>query len=122
MRCRCVFNQSCQLREITGTLSSTMPRLKKTKKTKKPTSRQNHNIGKAGQLAAMAELALLGYMVARPEIDKGDDVLVVNEHTGQQWRLQVKGSTQQPNNGSFQPIVDERCLGSAATGVLAGRC
>lgn len=56
----------------------------------------------------MAELSLLGYMVALPEIDKGDDIFVVNEHTGQLWRLQVKGSTEQKRDRNYQPIVDEK--------------
>src|SRR5688500_14741773 len=74
---------------------------------KKPTSRQNAYICKAGELAAMAELALRGYMVALPEIDNGDDILVVNEHTGQLWRVQVKGSTAQ-QKGEYQPVVHEK--------------
>ena len=48
--------------------------------------------GKAGHLAAMSELALRGYNVATPEIDKGDDVFAVNDRTGAMWRLQVKTS------------------------------
>jgi hypothetical protein len=74
---------------------------------KKPTSRQNAYIGKAGQLAVMAELALLGYNVALPEIDKGDDVFVVNDETGELWRLQVKGATPQSRSGSYQVVIDE---------------
>jgi hypothetical protein len=48
--------------------------------------------GKAGHLALMAELALRGYNVATPEIDKGDDVFAVNDATGAMWRIQVKTS------------------------------
>ena len=36
-----------------------------------------HYIGKAGHLAVVVELALQGYNVAVPEIDEGDDILVV---------------------------------------------
>lgn len=49
-------------------------------------------IGKAGHLAVMGELALRGYNVAMPEIDKGDDIFVVRNDTGAMWRLQVKTS------------------------------
>jgi hypothetical protein len=41
----------------------------------------------------MAELALRGYNVSMPEIDIGDDVLVLNHATGQLSRVQVKTAT-----------------------------
>ncbi len=47
-------------------------------------------VGKAGQLAVMAEFLLLGYNVAMPEVDEGDDVFVVRSKSGQLWRIQVK--------------------------------
>ena len=50
----------------------------------------SHHVGKAGQLAAMSELALRGYNVAIPEIDIGDDILVLNHDSGQLSRIQVK--------------------------------
>ena len=53
---------------------------------------QTHFIGKAGQMAVMAEIALRGYNVAMPEIDTGDDIFVVNDVTGNMYRLQVKTS------------------------------
>jgi hypothetical protein len=80
--------------------------MSRTKKTKK-TSRQNAYIGKAGQLAVMSELALLGYNVALPEIDKGDDIFVVDDDTGKLWRLQVKGAKEQSRAGDYQVIIDE---------------
>lgn len=49
-----------------------------------------HYTGKAGHLAVMGEFAFRGYNVAMPEIDKGDDVFVVQDRTGVMWRLQVK--------------------------------
>lgn len=52
-----------------------------------------HYLGKAGQLAVMAELAYLGYNVAMPEIDIGDDIFSVNDATGSLLRVQVKTST-----------------------------
>jgi hypothetical protein len=48
------------------------------------------HVGKAGQLATMAELLLRGYNVAMPEVDLGDDVFVVEDDSGQLWRVQVK--------------------------------
>jgi hypothetical protein len=39
-------------------------------------------MGKAGQLAVMAEFALRGYNVAMPEIDIGDDIFAVNDDNG----------------------------------------
>lgn len=47
-------------------------------------------LGKAGQLAVMAEIAVRNYNVAIPEIDVGDDIFVVGDTTGQLWRVQVK--------------------------------
>src|SRR5947199_8249235 len=47
-------------------------------------------VGKAGQLAVMAEFLLRGYNVATPEVDVGDDVFVVNDWVERLWRIQVK--------------------------------
>jgi hypothetical protein len=47
-------------------------------------------VGKAGQLAVMAEFLLRGYNVAMPEVDVGDDVFVVNDRAERLWRIQVK--------------------------------
>ncbi len=59
-----------------------------------------HYVGKAGHLAVMGEFCLRGYNVSMPEIDKGDDVFVVNDETGAMWRLQVKTSTGAKQNTS----------------------
>ena len=56
----------------------------------------------------MAELALLGYNVALLEIDKGDDIFVVDDHTGRLWRVQVKTATPQKRDGHYQVKIDER--------------
>ena len=66
-------------------------------------------IGKAGQLAVMGELALRGYNVAMPEIDKGDDIFVVQNDTGAMWRLQVKTSQgrRQKSSKRFQFRIRE---------------
>jgi hypothetical protein len=47
-------------------------------------------VGKAGQLAVMAEFLLRGYNVAMPEVDVGDDIFVVHDREGKLWRVQVK--------------------------------
>ena len=52
----------------------------------------SHYVGKAGHLALMGELCLRGYNVSIPEIDKGDDIFVVNDLTGAMWRVQAKTS------------------------------
>ena len=51
---------------------------------------QSGYVGKAGQLAAMAEFLLRGYNVAMPEVDVGDDIFVVADREGTLWRIQVK--------------------------------
>lgn len=45
-------------------------------------SRRDLYVGRAGQLAVMAELLLRGYNVAIPEVDVGDDVFVVRDRDG----------------------------------------
>jgi len=47
-------------------------------------------VGRAGQLAVMAEFLLRGYNVAIPEVDVGDDVFVVKDSDGDLSRIQVK--------------------------------
>jgi hypothetical protein len=75
---------------------------------RKKSSHQNIYIGKAGQLAVMAELAFRGYNVSLPEIDKGDDIFVVNDITRELWRIQVKGATPQQRNGNYQVVILEK--------------
>src|SRR5262249_59365388 len=53
-------------------------------------SRSHLYTGRAGQMAVMAELLLRGYNVAIPEVDVGDDVLVVDDGVENLWRVQVK--------------------------------
>jgi hypothetical protein len=60
-----------------------------------------HYVGKAGQLAVMAELAHRGYNVSMPEIDIGDDIFVVNDGTGQMSRIQVKTSVARQRQTSY---------------------
>jgi hypothetical protein len=60
-------------------------------------SKKSNHLGKAGHLACMSEWLLLGYNVAIPEVDVGDDVFVVDDLTGKLWRVQVKTSDSRPN-------------------------
>lgn len=78
---------------------------------------QSYYIGKAGQLAVMGELCLRGYNVAMPEIDKGDDIFVVNDESGAMWRLQVKTSLGSKQNTSkrFQFRLREDQIQTAQT-------
>lgn len=73
--------------------------------------------GKAGHLAVMGEFTLRGYNVAMPEIDKGDDIFVVNDVTGAMWRLQVKAAlgTQQKTSRRYQFRVREAAIQHAQT-------
>jgi hypothetical protein len=52
--------------------------------------REHLYLGKGGQLAVMAEIAVRNYNVAIPEIDVGDDIFVVRDADGELWRVQVK--------------------------------
>lgn len=46
--------------------------------------------GRSGQLVVMAEFLRRGYNAAIPEIDRGDDIFVVEDATGKLSRIQVK--------------------------------
>jgi hypothetical protein len=59
-------------------------------------------VGKAGQLAVMAEYLLRGYNVAMPEVDEGDDVFVVENRSGELWRVQVKTAIAQRRGKSWR--------------------
>jgi hypothetical protein len=73
-------------------------------------------VGKAGQLAVMAEFLLRGYNVAMPEVDVGDDVFVVNDWVERLWRIQVKTAIGVPRgygcSGHYQvPLAQLQKLG-----------
>src|SRR3954471_24145345 len=55
--------------------------------------KQNLYVGRAGQMAVMAELLWRGWNVALPEVDVGEDVFVVKDESGELWRVQVKTAT-----------------------------
>lgn len=58
--------------------------------------KQNLYVGRAGQMAVMAEFLWRGFNVAFPEVDVGDDVFVVKDDTGELWRVQVKTASAGP--------------------------
>ena len=65
----------------------------------------------------MGEFCLRGYNAAMPEIDKGDDVFVVNDQTGSMWRLQVKTSlgSKKPNSRYYTFRIRENAIQNPQT-------
>ncbi len=57
------------------------------------TKKFNQYLGKAGHLSVMSEFLMLGWNVAIPEVDIGDDIFVVQDNSGTLRRVQVKTST-----------------------------
>lgn len=57
------------------------------------TKKFNQYLGKAGHLSVMSEFLMLGWNVAIPEVDIGDDIFVVQDDNGTLRRVQVKTST-----------------------------
>lgn len=55
-------------------------------------SKNSLYIGKAGHFAVMSEFLMLGWNVAIPEVDVGDDIFVVRDGDGQLIRVQVKSA------------------------------
>ena len=58
--------------------------------------KRNLYVGRAGQMAVMAEFLWRGWNVAVPEVDVGEDIFVVKDESGDLWRVQVKTATAQP--------------------------
>ncbi|HVX01096.1 MAG TPA: hypothetical protein VHA52_11795, partial [Candidatus Babeliaceae bacterium] len=65
------------------------------------TKKFNSYLGKAGHLNVMSEFLMLGWNVAIPEVDIGDDIFVVQDDNGTLRRVQVKTSTSTVRTGSF---------------------
>lgn len=90
-------------------------------------ARENY-VGRAGQLAVMSEFLLRGYNVAIPEVDEGDDVLVVNDRAERVWRIQVKTAVGVERGYGFSgqflvPLLQLADLGGTALYyVFALRC
>ncbi|QKZ13041.1 hypothetical protein [Spirosoma sp. KUDC1026] len=61
----------------------------------------NNYIGKAGQLFVMSEFLMLGWNVAIPEVDRGDDIFVVRDTDGNLSRIQVKTAQARLYKGSY---------------------
>ncbi len=65
------------------------------------TKKFNQYLGKAGHLNVMSEFLMLGWNVAIPEVDIGDDIFVVQDDNGTLRRVQVKTSTSTARKESF---------------------
>ena len=65
------------------------------------TKKFNQYLGKAGHLSIMSEFLMLGWNVAIPEVDIGDDIFVVQDDNGTLRRVQVKTSTSTLRKDSF---------------------
>ena len=61
----------------------------------------NLYIGSSGQLAVMAEFLARGYNAAIPQVDVGDDILVVRDSDGDVSRIQVKTANANVGKGSY---------------------
>jgi hypothetical protein len=57
-------------------------------------------VGRSGELAVMSELLWRGWTPARPEIDIGDDVFIIDDDIGTFWRIQVKTATASNRKGN----------------------
>jgi hypothetical protein len=65
------------------------------------TKKFNLYLGKAGHLTVMSEFLILGWNVAIPEVEIGDDIFVVQDDNGTLRRVQVKTSTPTFRKDSF---------------------
>lgn len=63
-------------------------------------SMQNLYTGSAGQAAVMSEFLIRGYNVAVPEVDRGDDLFVVQDDGGEFWRAQIKTAIAKPKQSA----------------------
>lgn len=58
-------------------------------------------LGRAGQLAVMSEFVARGWNAAIPEVDVGDDILVIRDEDGSFSRIQVKSSSSTPRSYGY---------------------
>lgn len=65
------------------------------------TKKFNQFLGKAGHLAVMSEFLMLGWNVAIPEVDIGDDIFVVQDNNETLRRVQVKTSASTIRQSGF---------------------
>ncbi len=59
-------------------------------------------VGRAGHLASMAECLSRGWNVAIPEVDVGEDILVVEDASSNLAKVQVKTASGRINSNGFQ--------------------
>ena len=64
----------------------------------------NLYVGKSGQAAVMAEFLIRGYNVATPEVDRGDDLFVVQDDNGALWRIQVESANAREKQGGYSAL------------------
>ncbi len=72
-------------------------------------NRSNFYIGRAGQLAVMAEFLLRGWNVALPEVDVGDDVFVVKDEGGDLFESRSKQRIPKDPGPFTEPSLPSRC-------------
>ena len=65
------------------------------------TKKFNQYVGKAGHLFVMSEFLMLGWNVAIPEVDIGDDIFVVQDSNGTLRRVQVKTSASTERKSTY---------------------
>lgn len=58
-------------------------------------------LARAGQLAVMSEFVARGWNAAIPEVDVGDDLLVIRDDDGSFSRIQVKSSSSTPRSYGY---------------------
>ena len=65
------------------------------------TKKYNLYLGKSGQFAIMSEFLARGWNTCTPDVDVGDDVLVLEDRNGQFKRVQVKTATASIRNNGY---------------------
>ena len=68
--------------------------------------RNNLYLGKSGQFAIMAEFLARGWNTCTPDVDVGDDVLVLEDRAGQFKRVQVKTATATEKNNGYSALFN----------------
>ncbi len=66
--------------------------------------KNNQYLGKAGHLFVMSEFLARGWNVAIPEVDVGDDILVLEDSSGNLAKVQVKTSNATLRKNGFSAM------------------
>ena len=66
----------------------------------------NLYLGKSGQFAIMAEFLARGWNTCTPDVDVGDDVLVLEDRAGQFKRVQVKTASATPKSKGYSALFN----------------